>query len=41
MVLFYACKTTFLNVLQRTIWESGCFYVAFFEIEVQTCEMVF
>ena len=31
----------FLNVLQRKIWESGCFYVAFFENEVQTCEMVF
>ena len=41
MVFFYAFKTIFLNVLQRKIWESGCFYVAFFENEVQTCEMVF
>ena len=31
----------FKNVLQRKIWERGCFYVAFFENEVQTYEMVF
>ena len=41
MVFFMPSRQFFLNVLQRKIWESGCFYVAFFENEVQTCEMVF
>ena len=37
MVFFMPSRQFFLNVLQRKIWESGCFYVAFFENEVQTC----